>query len=167
MSFASILSEPATDIRTPTVTPSVPKNPRKPLTSQKPSPSNVENVKDTAERREASTVATYGTSNPAAGPSVHTNGYPPTYPKPRRVLTTRENDKVSKALASIDEAMFSDVETLAFDAEEQRYMEKSKKRALAVDEVETRKRKVCKNKLRHDHKSMLTRLFGSAEEPTS
>jgi DNA helicase INO80 len=147
MSFASILSEPATDIRTPTVAPSVPKNPRKQSTSQRPSPAKVEIMKDTAQKREAPTVATYGTSDLATGPLVYTNGYTPAYPKPRIILTARENEKVSKALASIDEAGFSDVETTGFDVEKEQYIEKSKKRALEVGEVEARKRKVCKHKL--------------------
>jgi uncharacterized protein YprB with RNaseH-like and TPR domain len=147
MSFASILSEPATDIRTPAAS-SVSKNPRKSSISQKPSPAKVDNVKDSAQKREASAIANYGTSDVAAGPFINTNGYTPAYPKPRKVLTARENEKVSKALASIDEFVFSDVETTGFDAEEERYIEKGKKRALEVSEAETRKRKVCTHKLR-------------------
>jgi DNA helicase INO80 len=142
MSFASILSEPAADIRTPTVAPSIPKNARKPSTSQRPSPTKVDSLKDASQKRETSIMTTYGTSDAGAGP-FNTNGYTPNDPKPRRVLTARENEKVSKALALIDETDFSDVENPGFDAEEEKYIEKSKKRALAVDEVEARKRKVC------------------------
>jgi DNA topoisomerase VI subunit B len=146
MSFASILSEPATDARNPVVS-SVPKNPRKSSTSQRPCPAKVDNVKDSAQKSEASTIANYGTSDLAAGPFINTNGYTPAYAKPRKVLTARENEKVSKALALIDEFVFSDVETTSFDAEEERYIEKGKKRALQVSEAETRKRKVCKHML--------------------
>jgi DNA helicase INO80 len=142
MSFASILSDPAADIRAPTVASLVPKNVRKLSTSQRPSPTKAESLKDAPQKRETS-MTIYGTFDAAAGP-LNTNGYTPSNPKPRRVLTARENDKVSKALASIDESGFSDVENPGFDAEEEKYVEKSKKRALAVDEVEARKRKVCK-----------------------
>jgi hypothetical protein len=140
MSFASILSEPATSIRTPTMTSSVPKGPRKPPASQKVSPAKTENAKDPAQKREPSVAATYGTS----GGLIHANGYPPALPKPRRILTPRENERVSKALALIDETVFSDVETTGFDVEREQYNEKSKKRALEVGELEARKRKVCK-----------------------
>lgn len=137
MSFASILSEPATSIQTPTMASSVPKGPRRPPASQKVSPAKTEYVKDPAQKREA---AAYGTSSGL----IHANGYPPTLPKPRRILTPRENEKVSKALALIDETVFSDVETTGFDVEREQYNEKSKKRALEVDELEARKRKVFK-----------------------
>jgi hypothetical protein len=146
MSFASILSEPAADIHTPNVAPSDPKHPRKPSTSQRPSPTKVDSLKDAAPKRETSIMTSYGISDTAAG-LLNTNGYTPSNPKPRRVLTARENDKVSKALATIDDTGFSDIENPGFDTEEEKYIEKSKKRALAVDEVEVRKRKVCKNKL--------------------
>lgn len=142
MSFASILSEPTANICPPTVAPSIPKNPRKPSSSQRPSPTKVDSLKDASQKRETSIMTTYGTSDAGAGP-LNTNGYTPNDPKPRRVLTARENEKVSKALALIDETDFSDVEHPGFDAEEEKYIEKSKKRALAVDEVEARKRKVC------------------------
>ena len=153
MSFASILSEPATDVRTPTMTPSIPKSSRNPSTSQNPSPAKIETAKDAAQKRETSVVAAYPTSDLATGPSIHLNGYTPAYSKPRRILTTRENEKVSKALVSIDEAAFSDVETTGFDAEKKQYIEKSQKRALEVDEVETRKRKVGRQKLRDEHET--------------
>lgn len=101
---------------------------------------------DAAHKMDVSTVPSYGTSDLAPVALIHTNGYAPSYPKPRRVLTARENEVVSKALASIDEAVFSDVETIGFEAEKKRYIEKSKKRALEVGELETRKRKVWKHK---------------------
>jgi hypothetical protein len=144
MSFASILSEPATSIRTPPMAPLVPKNLRKPPTSQKVSLAKTENAKDLAQKREASVAATYGISS---GLMIHANGYPPALPKHRRILTPRENEIVSKALASIDEIAFSDVETTGFDVEREQYNEKSKKRALEVGELEARKRKVCKHNL--------------------
>ena len=143
MSFASILSEPATSIRTPTMAPSAPKNSRKPPTSQKISSTKIENAKDAAQKREASVATTYGTSSAP----IHANGYPPALPKPRRILTPRENERVSKALASIDETVFSDVETTGFEVEREQYYEKSKKRALEVGELEARKRKVRKHNL--------------------
>jgi len=143
MSFASILSEPATSIQTPPMAPSVPKNLRKLPTSQKASPAKIENAKDPAQKREASAAATYGISSGL----MHANGYPPALPKPRRILTPRENERVSKALALIDETVFSDVETTGFDMEREQYNEKSKKRALEVSELEARKRKVCKDNL--------------------
>jgi|ERR1700722_12116711 hypothetical protein len=143
MSFASILSEPATSIQTPPMAPSVPKNLRKPPTSQKVSLAKTENARDSTQKREASVAATYGISSGL----IHANGYPPTIPKPRRILTPRENEIVSKALASIDETVFSDVEITGFDVEREQYNEKSKKRALEVGELEARKRKVCKHNL--------------------
>jgi hypothetical protein len=142
--------------------PSVPKNLRKPPTSQKVSLVKTENAKDSTQKREASVAATYGISSGL----VHANGYPPTLPKPRRILTPRENEIVSKALASIDETVFSDVETTGFDVEREQYNEKSKKRALEVGELEARKRKVCKHSLPLSIRNTLTDQLGSAEEPT-
>ena len=152
MSFASILSEPATTIRTPTMAPSVPKASRKTSASQKTSPMNVDSAEDAAQERETSVVAAYGGSDVPAGLSIQMNGYTPA-PKPRKVLTAQENDKVSTALALIDEAVFSDVETSGFDAEKGQYLEKSKKRALEVGELETRKRKVCNLPLRYTYQA--------------
>ena len=121
--------------------PSIPKPSRKPSTSHISSPAKDDNAKDAIQKRETSVVAASGASDLATGPSTHTNGYIP-IPKPRKILTAQENERVSKALASIDDAVFSDVETLGFDAEKKQYLEKSKKRALEVGEAETRKRKV-------------------------
>src|SRR2546423_12221086 len=149
MSFASILSEPATSIRTPPMAPSVPKNPRKPPTSQKPSPAKIDNAKDPTQKREASVAANYGISSGL----MRANGYPPALPKPRRILTPRENERVSKALALIDETVFSDVETAGFDVEREQYNEKSKKRALEVSELEARKRKVREHNLPYKYET--------------
>ena len=123
------------------MTPSLPKPSTKPSTSQISSPAKVDNAKDATQKRETSVVAASGASDLVTGPSAHINGYTP-IPNPRRILTAQENERVSKALASIDDAVFSDVETLGFDAEKKQYLEKSKKRALEVGEAETRKRKV-------------------------
>jgi hypothetical protein len=158
MSFASILSEPATSIQTPAVAPSAPKNPRKPSTSQKASPTKTENAKDPAQKRDALLGATYGTSSGM----LQANGYPSALPKLRRILTPRENERVSKALALIDETAFSDVETTGFAAEKEQYSEKSKKRALEVGELEARKRKVCKYAPLY---SLLFSLFLSLSRP--
>ena len=147
MSFASILSEPATN-----VTPSAPKSSKKPSMSRKFSPVEVGIEKDAAQKRETSVIPVSEAPGFATGHSKRMNGYIPT-PKPRKILTARENEKVSKALALIDEAVFSDVETAGFDAEEMQYLERSKKRALEVGEVEARKRKVCKGKLCHDYET--------------
>ncbi len=142
MSFASILSEPALNNHDVSMSPTTAKTARKTSISQKPSHTKVEKMKEPVLDIKLSPAANYATSNFTSDGQLRTNGYTPALPNPRRVLTARENEKVAKALADIDEAMLSDVDSLGFDIERKRYAAKSRKRALEVDEVETVTRKV-------------------------
>ena len=142
MSFASILSEPASNNHDASMSPTTAKTVRKTSISQKPSHTKADKRKEHPNDTQLSPAATYAASNFTSDGQLRTNGLTPALPKPRRVLTARENEKVAKALVHIDEAMLSDIDTLGFDMERKRYAAKSRKRALEVDEVETVKRKV-------------------------
>ena len=142
MSFASILSEPASNHHAASVSLTTAKTARKTSISQKTSHTKLEKMKEPVNDNKLSSTAIHATSNLTSDGHLSTNGYTPPPPKPRKMLTARENEKVSKALADIDEAVFSDIDTLGFDIERKRYLAKSRKRALEVDEVEMLKRKV-------------------------
>jgi hypothetical protein len=65
--------------------------------------------------------------------------------KPRTKLTSSENERVMKALASIDATDYSDVETPGFSDARERYMQRSKKRAHEAEQMEANKRKVFRS----------------------
>ncbi|KIW76047.1 hypothetical protein Z517_10792 [Fonsecaea pedrosoi CBS 271.37] len=62
-------------------------------------------------------------------------------PRPRKILTEGEADKILKALAVIDETVFSDAEDAAWSEYKERYKQRSRKRAADVYEGELHKRK--------------------------
>lgn len=63
-------------------------------------------------------------------------------PKPRKILTEKEADKILKALAMIDEGPLSDVDDGSFYEQKEQYKQKSRKRAADIGEAELQKRKV-------------------------
>lgn len=161
MSFANILSEPATNHPAPAVVSPLHSLHRKTSASQITSPINTALAKDIPGDNETPTSPILSAIDRVQDELVHTNGYVATVPKPRRALTVRENEKVSKALVEIDDAVFSDVDTTGFDEERKRYITKSRKRALDVEEVETTKRKVPNT--RSEYRSRADKTF-SVEE---
>ena len=62
-------------------------------------------------------------------------------PKPRKVLSKSEEERISKELVKIEETSFSDPETGDYEEQRQLYREKTKKRARQVEDVELQKRK--------------------------
>jgi chromatin-remodeling ATPase INO80 len=143
MSFANILSEPATYQPTRMQSPMPAKSTYEPSKDQ---PARIEKVgylNCEGERPAlASTPAVNGDSQVVEKIAQQTNGYSVAAPKPRRVLTATENEKIASALSKIDAAELSDVDDPGFEAEEALYSQKRKKRALEVDEIEAEKRKV-------------------------
>jgi hypothetical protein len=63
-------------------------------------------------------------------------------PKPRKVLSKSESEKVSNTLAAIDDTVFSDPETGNFAEQRELYRERSRKRARRVEDIESQKCKV-------------------------
>ena len=61
--------------------------------------------------------------------------------KPRKVLSSSEHERVSKALAAIEDLDPHEVYTAGFETEHEQYLQRSKKRARQVVEVEGNKRK--------------------------
>lgn len=146
MSFANILSEPAAQARHQDHSSAAARLSRKASTPRKSSPVKAENSKLFFDPHRHPSITPAAPVHEAPSPliegTLQVNGYKASPPKPRRALTVRENEKVTKALAQIDDAALSDVDESIFVGEKERYMQKCKKRALEVDEVETTKRKV-------------------------
>ena len=73
--------------------------------------------------------------------------------KPRRSLTAKENESISRAMEVIESQPLSDVEGSEFATEKERYAQKCRKRALELEDVENSKRKV---RVRgHNHQTLL------------
>ena len=168
MSFASILSEPVAQAPASRMSPSPMKTSRRTTASAKASPIKLEKHKDSTEERPMSSITPVGIVNgvakPVNGEAATSNGWAAPLPKPRRVLTACENDKVAKALAEINEAELSDLETAEFESERRRYQEKTKKRVLEVSEVEMTKRKRRRiHFLAHIESSFASGLAGASD----
>lgn len=161
MSFASILSGPAEE-RSPPKRPSPLPEAAPPAPAPAPAPvpptpavaatpPAVKEVESTpAPRPEKKTPAERRRRNAdkkAADAAAATNGAagaPVTYPsRPRKMLSERDMEAVNRALAEIDQADKSDVESPGFEAERERYTLKGKKRALGAEKAENIRRKVC------------------------
>jgi chromatin-remodeling ATPase INO80 len=63
-------------------------------------------------------------------------------PKPRKVLSKSESDRVFREMATIEDTAFSDTEAGDFEQQHQLYREKTKKRARQVGDLQEHKRKV-------------------------
>jgi DNA helicase INO80 len=89
--------------------------------------------------------ASAGTLMPAKHETL-TNGLLYEAPKPvllpRKTLSGPENDKVRDAMAQIEEALLSDVESPGFDEAKEKYEQRRRKRGREQDETEHSKRKV-------------------------
>ncbi len=155
MSFANILSEPATR--------SIPAQDRIPLASKSSQnttvdPSSMKGPTVKMEIEQASPPAVSPAS--AATKSIRdiaekTIAAPTLKPlaKPRKSLTVKENESISRAMEAIESQSPSDVEGSEFAAEKERYAQKCRKRALELEEVESSKRKV---RVRgYNHESLL------------
>ena len=144
MSFASILSEPATRA-TPSQDKmrSTPKATRLPPMDSSIKVDKVKSEDDQALPPAASaahstpkpTMNGYGTSTTGLVVKPVTN--------PRKSLTAREHERISRAMEALDSQPLSDVEDSDFAAEKERYAQKSNKRALELEEIDNMKRKVC------------------------
>ena len=159
MSFASILSGPAEE-RSPPKRPSPLPDTAPPATTPAPAPvpstpavaatpPAVKEVETTpAPRPEKKTPAERRRRNAdkKAADAAATNGATGshiTYPtRPRKLLSERDMEAVNRALADIDHAEKSDVESPGFEAERERYTLKGKKRAFGAEKAENIRRKV-------------------------
>jgi chromatin-remodeling ATPase INO80 len=145
MSFASILSEPATRV--------VPSQDKMLLASR---PFQIPASDSNFDRPE--TVKMENQQDmPPAPPAAHVSPKPMlnghevsvTEPacksavKPRKALTAKEHENISRAMEAIESQTLSDVEESDFTVEKELYVQKTKKRAWEVEELENTKRKVC------------------------
>ncbi len=143
MSFASILSEPATQV--------VPSQDKMRLASKAPQLPTVDSS-NRADEVKLEDDQTYPptTSVPNSPRKPMLNGHVPSLTessvkppiRPRRSLTTQEHERISRAMEALDSQPLSDVEESDFATEKERFMEKTKKRALELEEVDNMKRKV-------------------------
>lgn len=62
--------------------------------------------------------------------------------KPRKTLTASEHERVSRALASIEDVNLNNLGSAGFELDRARYEDKSKKRARMSHDEESNKRKV-------------------------
>lgn len=144
MSFASILSEPATR--------AIPVQNKIPLASK---PSQTTPVDTSSMKGSIVKMEIEQTTPPAMSPALaatkpgrdgadKTIAAPILKPlaKPRKSLTAKENESISRAMEAIESQPLSDVEGSEFGTEKERYAQKCRKRALELEEVENSKRKV-------------------------
>lgn len=144
MSFASILSEPATK-----TTPSQDKARLASKLSHMP-PTESTPIKPEKVKVETDYNMTSAAPTAQAAPRRVLNGHERVLDglaaraevKPRRTLTIRELENISRAMNAIDSQPLSDVEGSDFANERTRYAHRRRKRALELEEVENVKRKV-------------------------
>ncbi|KAH8702572.1 putative SNF2 family helicase/ATPase [Talaromyces proteolyticus] len=146
MSFASILSEPTEDSTPRRLSPPPPQPVRAepapvtplPRLEKKPSQEKrllpVNNDDITTLRASPSIVAVEKEKSPVQ----------PRIPKPPR-LTEKDLEAIEKCVAEIDKADKSDVEDAGFEADLQKFLTKSKRRAVEADILELQKRKRRRN----------------------
>ncbi|KAF7513263.1 putative DNA helicase ino80 [Endocarpon pusillum] len=143
MSFASILSEPATR--------AIPAPNKIPLASKS---SQITTVDSSSMKAAIVKMEIEQTTPPAMSPALaatkpvrdgadKTIAAPILKPlaKPRKSLTAKENEDISRAMEAIESKPLSDVEGSEFASEKERYGQKCRKRALELEEVENSKRK--------------------------
>jgi hypothetical protein len=143
MSFASILSEPATKAIPQEKVPLGSKSSQMPAAD---SPSvKVDDVKMEVDHTMPMTASrAHATAQPVLNgrePSI-SDLAPKLVLKPRKSLTAKENESISRAMEALESQSVSDVEESDFPAERERYAQKSRKRALELDDAENIKRKV-------------------------
>jgi chromatin-remodeling ATPase INO80 len=146
MSFASILSEPATHMTPSQNKAPLPASAAKSSHMLDPEPTTKgQTVKIETEQALLAVVLlpattlkliSDGNETPVTRPSLNV------VVKPRKSLTTKEYESVSHAMEIIDSQQLSDVDEPGFAAEKERYAQKGRKRVLDLEEVENKKRKV-------------------------
>lgn len=146
MSFASILSEPATERPPRRPSPPPVKLPRN------PEPVPVDPVSKPQKKPERPRRATdhepWGemlSTSPAIANGLPELVNPPPQPriiKSRKALFERDMEAMNKVAVELDGVNQSDVEEPGFEAELERYVMKGKKRALEIDRQEAKKCKV-------------------------
>jgi DNA helicase INO80 len=149
MSFASILSEPAEE---PASRRSLSPQPRRPATHPNgPEPTPVTPLpqlekKNSEEKRDRTPDDKENTpSLPLANGSIEPSK-PDSQPravKPRRMPTDKDLEAIDKLVAEIDKTEKSDVDEPGFEQELERYLVRSRKRAMEADRLDSHKRKVC------------------------
>ena len=151
MSFASILSEPATQV--PPIQDRIfvaAKSSQMPATE--PISVNAKKVKlETEQYSPPAAPLTNAEPKPMPKRSETpiTKPEPKAVTKPRKTLTAKEHESISRAMEAIESQPLSDVEESDFASEKERYTQKGRKRVLELEEEENVKRKVrapC-----HDH----------------
>ena len=160
MSFASILGPSNNEPSPPK--PSEPKLMSK--ISTEPAPVQKQNPVESAVHQHDVFAATNGINGfkpPEISPTLQVSPLKPVQPpKPRKVLSKSEIERVSKELLTIEDTTFSDAETGDFEQQRQLYREKTKKRARQVEDVEGHKRKRRRTHLLND-------FIGSLEAHTT
>lgn len=156
MSFASILSEPAVHL-----TPSQ-NNITLPAKSSQMAATESTSIKVHEVKLETEQASPAAVSSPPVAPKPMLDRKetsitePVSKPvvKPRKALTAKEYESISRAMEAIDSQPLTDVEESDFAAEKERYAQKGRKRALELEEAEVVKRKV--RALFDDHQYPLT-----------
>ena len=145
MSFASILSEPATKSHPHSQSPIAVKVAQKPPSPGEASSAKAEKIEVSDEAHHKSSVtsnaAFYETAQPLVRGPPSAKGHTPML-EPRRSLTALENERVNRAMAGIEDTALSDLESPEFDLGRHHCSQKAKKRALQCEEIENTKRKV-------------------------
>ena len=144
MSFASILGPSNSEPSPPTQ--SEPKLARKASTSEQDPAAKSWNEERTPTLPPKSMDGINGINGIVKAPESLPEPKPVQEPripaKPRKMLTAAETDKITKALAKIDDTPLSDVETGSFDHEHARHEQRTKKRARYLAETDGNQRKV-------------------------
>jgi chromatin-remodeling ATPase INO80 len=144
MSFASILSEPAT--RATALHDKAPLASKPAQLPAAESPSlNTLKVKLEIEQNmplvaSSTDVASKPTLNGHELPMTESASRPTV--KPRKHLTANEHESISRAIEALESQPLSDVEEPGFVGEKERYAQKIRKRALELEDVENVKKKV-------------------------
>ncbi|OAP61220.1 hypothetical protein AYL99_03421 [Fonsecaea erecta] len=149
MSFASILgpsnNEPSPKITEAKLPPARPATPPPPVL-----PKHIIESKPVPERSpvpkvpEMSAIQPFTNGHTKSQTKADAGHAPKKYlapPRPRKILTEGEADKILKALAIIDETSFSDAEDASWSEHKERYRQRIRKRAADVYEGELHKRK--------------------------
>ncbi|KIW97294.1 uncharacterized protein Z519_02686 [Cladophialophora bantiana CBS 173.52] len=151
MSFASILgpsnNEPSPKISEAKLPPQRPATPppppplsKEPFVESKPAPEKPP-VTRMPEVGANQTLGNGITKSQPKAEAVHASKKYVAPPRPRKILTEGEADKILKALAVIDDTSFSDAEDASWFEHKERYKQRTRKRAADVYEVELHKRK--------------------------
>jgi chromatin-remodeling ATPase INO80 len=152
MSFASILSEPAT--RATALQDNVPLASKPAQLPAAESPSlNTLKVKMEIEQNlplvaSSTDVASKPMLNGHELPMTESASKPTV--KPRKYLTAKEHESISRAMEALESQPLSDVEESDFVGEKERYAQKIRKRALELEDVENVKKKVRASEMTKD-----------------